>query len=420
MINKYKLNINPTLFGRTRCEKSFNFIWTIRCISNLRRVTPFYSLVELCFDRIADNIKCNILNSYIKVICSINNPFTTANDLPLNAAKILISFPLFWFTLSTQMVNAMFSHSVEVCLPVCSWGLIDRYFIRVERENFGNGPGLYGNLISYNGTSTFEGYVKQLFTKEFLYNSLAGTDFERLVAKHVSESGSVSYHVDPNLTKALDSRLLTFDNKVYSLEFLLAVSSFYGDFSSKFKVKVVTATKLPDRRINIEAGLHCIRNHDIEDCYIYHKSVDPKFHNQFFFNSFVILAKIFKMTYYAADNSSLNNIRPYGDGIPGNNELFIDLSSVRIEDVFKTLLSASVRTVAQNDGKHQSITPLKSLEVPFGGIRQFSSFANPSLRNLDGNRHVPVGSIYYTNPVISFGYSKVDFGDGRVLMINIV
>jgi hypothetical protein len=414
--NRYKINL--ALSSRTRCVKSLNLLGTVHCFSNLRRVTPFYSLIELCFDYIDSKVKHTIFNIYIKVCSSVHGPMTNRNDLPNNAAKLLISLPLLWCTLSTQMVNAMFSHCVEVTLPVYTWGLLDRYFIRVERENFGSGPGLYGNIISYNKDITFCSYANQLFTEEFLYNCLVGTDFNRLVTMSTSENGEISYTVDTDFRNSLDSMLKAFTHKVYSYEFLLAVSSFYSNYSSKFYTKLVTISKLPDRRINIEAGIHCLRNHETPECYIFHKSVDPKFDNQFFFNSFVILAKAFGLQYYAATNVLLNDIRQYGDGVPGNNELHIDITSVKLEDVFKTLLSAGVRTTVEFDGKREPITPLRSLEVPFGGIRQFSSVANSRMRNLGSNSHVPVGSIYYYSPVISLGYSRVDFGDGRIILIN--
>jgi hypothetical protein len=222
--NRYKTNL--ALSSRTRCVKSLNLLGTVHRFSNLRRVTPFYSLIELCFDHIDGKVKSTIFNIYIKVCSSVHGPMTNRNDLPNNAAKLLISLPLLWCTLSTQMVNAMFSHCVEVTLPVYTWGLLDRYFIRVERENFGNGPGLYGNIISYNKDITFCSYAKQLFTDEFLYNCLVGTDFNRLVTMNTDESGVVSYTVDTDFRNSLDSMLKAFTQGFILMNFCLRYRHF--------------------------------------------------------------------------------------------------------------------------------------------------------------------------------------------------
>lgn len=391
---------------------------THRQFSSLRRVIPFYSLIKLRFDHIVGKIGASIFNIYVKVCSSIFSPFTTKNDKPINAAKILVSFPLFWFSLSTNMVNKMFSYNVDVTMPVYIWALLDKYFIRVERENFGNGPGLYGSIISYDGTDTFYSFVKQLFTDEFLYLSLTGTDFEDLVTMRIDEYGNKIYYVNKPFRNALDSRLQPFNCEPYSEQFLVAVSSFYSDFSSKFYNKVVVVTRQPSRRINIEAGLHCFKNHNDEHCYVFHKSVDPKFDNSFFFNSFVILCILFRCEYFTASDSYMSDARKYGDGIPGNNEMYIDLTSIKFEDVFKTLLSMSILTHIGQGENRRPVNTSNALEVPFGGQRQFSTIANPMLRNSDVNRRVSVGTVYYSVDVYSFGYSRVDFGNGRVVIVN--
>jgi hypothetical protein len=396
---------------------------TFRSISGLRRVTPFTSLIKLKFDHIVGKVGQKVINTYILANSSIYGPSTNKNDLPINAARLLISYPLLWVILSTDMVHKLNSYNIDVCLPIYTWGLLDKYFIRVERENFDKEPGLHGSINSYINECSFKEFCESLFTDEFIFGCLTGTEFERLVTAHVdSNSRKYIYSVDNDFRAALASRLKRFDSSVYSEDFMLEVSAFYSSFSSKFRHKVLTVTKSPARRFNYEAGLHVVRNHKLDDCYIYHRSVDGKFDNMFFFNSFVVLSKLFRMEYHSVkyDDNNMPIITPYGNFEPGNNEIYIDLSSIQDFDVFVTLLSAGIRTNRDNAGNSEPTTPQNSLALNFTGLRQFSSVANPSDRSLDVRRTVPIGSIYYRSPVISYGYSRVTLPDGNVILVNII
>lgn len=433
-----KMKTNLSLYSSTGCSTNYfstiskgsNFTnsvvqnfnkLTTRTFSNLRRVTPFYSLIRLSFSHIVGTLGKKMFNIYTLVFTSVHQPSTNRNDLPINAAKILISFPLFWFTLSTNMVNKINSFNMDVSLPIYTWGLLDKFFVRVERENFGNEPGLHGSIISYEGIESFYEYINKLFTDEFLFECLTGTEFERLVTRHVDEqTNEYRYSVNIDFRNALSSRLRRFDCPVYSEQFLLEVSSFYSNFSSKFYNKMIIITKQPRDRTAFEAGLHVVRNHKFDDCFVYHKSVDGKFDNQFFFNSFVILSKLFNMTYfYLIENSDgSTSVSFYGNGETGNNEMYIDLSTIKLEDCLRTLFSAGIRTQQRNEDKRTSVAPQNSLALPFGGVRQYSTIAKSNVRSLTAAEVVPDGSIFYKIPIHSFGYSRVLMPDGSVLVID--
>lgn len=411
--NLYNKSIFP-YFSNLK-TKSFNRAFS----SNFLRVTPFYSLIKLRFDHFIGKNGSKIFNIYVRTMCSTYSPFTTKNDLSNNCAKILISLPLFWCTLSTQMINKTFTENVEVTLPLYTWGFLDSYFARVERENFGSGPGLYGNILSFNEQSDFYEYVSNLFTNEFVYDCLYGTDFESLVSKHTDESGYTYYYLSDSLERSLESRLKPFNCKVYSYDFLVAVSTFYSDFSSKFYNKVTVSSKMPVRRQSYKAGLHVLRNHKFDHCYIFHKSVSDKFDKEKFFNSTVILSLLFNFEFYCASDSMMSDLRPYGDGSPGNNELYIDYTSIKFEDLFKTLFSASISKRSGNGDNDAAASPENNLDVRFGGVRQFSTIAKQSYANTVKSSY-DCGTFHFAVPITSLGYARVDYGNGRIHLIKLL
>lgn len=387
--------------------------------STYKRVSPFISLIQLSDSHFFGDSGSKTLNTYVRTFSSFLSPFTTRNDLPSNAAKILLSYPLLWVVLSTNMVQAIFAFGIEVTLPIFVWGLLDKFFIVVKRENFGNGPGLFGSIDSAPKSLNFKEYISGLFTPEYIYNSLKGTDFERLVRKEGAGSSS-NFIIDDDLITAVHSRLEPFNCPVYSFEFLSAVSKFYLDLSSKCKIKIINVTKAPRLRESYEAGLHIMRNHSFDKCFIYHSSIDSRFDNDFFFNSFAILASVFEMRYKVVkvNNDGTEFITDYGDGFPGNNDLYIDLTSLQIDDVFKTIFSCSINSKVKFGNELKTVDTSNVLATNFGGQRHYSSHANLSNKK-DVDSDVLQGKYYYQYSLLA-PYAKVVFGSGNIRLLKLV
>jgi hypothetical protein len=383
-----------------------------------KRVNAFYSQIKLRFDHIVGDFGATIFNYYIIAYENTFNPSNNRNDSPINAAKILISFPLFYATLSSYFVRAVFKQNLEITLPAFTWGLLDKYFIKVKRENFGNKPGLEGEIISLNNKTTFKAFVDGIFSDEFLLKALEGTNFSHLVHRRekYNENGNISSYeiiVSQELRHNLNTRLRPFDCPLYSYDFMVAVSTFYSDVNSRFTTKCSMVTKQPDRRVNSEVGLHYFRNHSDNKQFIYHQSNDPKLDNEFHFNTICIIFYVFSPIFGSA-SSDFKHVTKYGDLLAGNNEITIDLTSLKFVDVFTTLLSMGVRT-HRNVEPRESNASTSTPDVP--QRRQFSTLSyddsSHSKKVRDVSRY-PIEYFYTYN--LSDKYLRV-FKDGKHLMV---
>jgi len=385
-------------------------------IDGLRKIIPIHSLIKTNYEHLFSIDSLDCFYAYIACLQDSFGFQNNRNMSPITASFVIVSFPLMYFVFSTNFVKEQSSRGKSVCLPLFIWALLDKYFIRVNRQNVGNSPGLIGEIhCTMSDSICFHGFCQHLFTDEFLCKLLFGTPFQSLVKTRVDKDGNKVYHVDSSLKDAINARLLSFKGiPFYSLEFLEAVDSFFSAINGCFYRSIPMVTRMPRRSDTDEAGMHCFRNAGMAGCFIFHKSLEQMFRNQIFENSFIILAKLFNFTYFISLKGNFSEISPCTEGLE-KNELIIDLDIITYNDIFRTLFSVSLKIIeAERAQGNEKVGLSKVLDISFGGVRHYTTVSSASIRKWRAN--ATGESVYFARPIPCRLIRIYDFGGGNVVV----